>query len=414
MLQQRVVITGLGVVAPNGIGKEAFWQAQLEGLSGVRTIRRFDTSRYDTHIGGEINDFDPLGYFDPHELKKIDRSNMYAIAAAQMALQDSKVDLAHENRERFGSSIGNALGGVDYVDKEIDVLRDKGPRWGSPYLAIAFFSCGTNGLLSIRFGLKGPVMTMCNGNTSGSDAIGAAYRTIRSGRADMMLAGATEAPLVPLFVGSMSKDGFLSKRNEDPESALRPFDPTADGMVLGEGAALLVLESLEHATARGAHIYAEVAGYASGSSAFDVLRPEPNGKGLVSTMKRALLEAGISADDIPVVHSQGLSMRDHDLMEARCLWELFGNSPASPAVTAVSSWTGNSLGGLGAMQAASSALMIDQRAVPGLANTLAAPEVYPLKLQSRTEKNKHVRAVLQTAYCFMGKSSVLIFKEVVS
>ena len=326
-MPHRVVITGLGVVAPNGIGKEAFWQALLEGLSGVRTIRRFDTSHYGTHIGGEIMNFNPLEYFDPHELKKIDRSNMYAIAAGQLALKDAQVDLSREDRERVGSSIGNALGGVDYVDKEIDVMRDKGPRWGSPYLAIAFFSCGTNGLLSIRFGLKGPVLTMCNGNTSGSDAIGAAYRTIRSGRADMMLAGATEAPLVSLFVGSLAKDGFLSKRNEDPERALRPFDPAADGMVLGEGAALLVLESLEHAQARGARIYAEVAGYASGSSAFDVLRPEPNGKGLVSTMKRALVEANLNSDDIPVIHCQGLSMPDHDLMEARCLWELFGKSP---------------------------------------------------------------------------------------
>ena len=271
-MKQRVVVTGLGVVAPNGVGKEAFWQALTDGLSGVRTIRRFDTSSYLSRIGGELVDFDFKRFFDAREVKKTDRSSLYAIAAGLMALEDSRLDLAQENRERIGSSIGNAIGGVDYAEREIDVLNERGPHWTSPYLATAFFPCATNGLLSIRLGLKGIVLTFCNGNTSGADAIGMGYRTVQSGRADIIFAGGTEAPLVPLFLGSLAKDGFLSKRNADPEKAPRPFDLDADGMVLGEGAALMVMETLDHARARGATIYGEIIGYASGNSAFDVLK----------------------------------------------------------------------------------------------------------------------------------------------
>jgi len=409
--KKRVVVTGLGVVAPNGVGKEAFWQALLNGLSGVRTIRRFDASPYDSRIGGEIIDFDPLNYIERQELKKVDRSNLYALAAGQLAFGDAGIDLGREDTERIGSAIGNALGGVEYVDREIDVMRDRGPRWGSPYLAIAFFACGSNGLLSIRFGLKGPVITLCNGNTSGSDAIGAAFRTIQSGKADVMLAGGTEAPLVPLFLGSLAKDGCLSKRNADPESAPRPFDLGADGMILGEGAALLVLESLEHAQARGAHAYAEIVGYASGSSAFDMLRPEPNGGGLISTMRRALEEAHLSPAEIDVVHGQGLSIPEHDAMEARCLWETFGKGAAQPVVTAVSSWIGNSLGAMGALQAAANALMIRHQAVPSIANYGTSASLYPLRMTREVMPVGPARVVLQNSYCFMGKSNTLIFRE---
>jgi 3-oxoacyl-[acyl-carrier-protein] synthase II len=409
--QQRVVITGVGVVAPNGAEKEAYWQALTKGLSGVRAIRRFDTSPYASRVGGEIMDFDALRYVERQELKKIDRSNLYAIAAGEMAFQDAGLDLKTEDLERVGSAVGNSLGGVEYVDKEIDVMRDRGPRWGSPYLAIAFFACGSNGLLSIRFGLKGPVVTLCNGNTSGSDAIGAAFRTVQSGKADAMLAGGTEAPLIPLFLGSMAKDGFLSQRNAVPESAPRPFDPSADGMVLGEGAAFLVLESLTHAQARRAHIYAEIVGYAGGSSAFDVLRPETNGGGLVNTMRRALAEADLSPEEVDVVHAQGLSLPDYDEMEARCMHEIFKDVEASPTVTAVASWTGNSLGALGAIQAVASALMVDRQAVPAIANPTTAALRYPVRMARQTLAQGPARVVLQNGYCFMGKSSSLIFKE---
>jgi 3-oxoacyl-[acyl-carrier-protein] synthase II len=407
----RVVITGVGVVAPNGVGKEAFWQALINGLSGVRTIRRFDTSPYLSRIGGELEDFDPLRFFESRELKKADRSAIYAISAGLMALEDSGLELAHENCERIGSSIGNSIGGVDFVEREIDVLRQKGPHWTSPYLATAFFPCATNGLLSIRLGLKGIVLTFCNGNTSGTDAIGMAYRTLQSGRADVMFAGGTEAPLVPLFLGSLAQDGFLSKRNADPESASRPFDLDADGMVLGEGAALLVMESLGHAQARGAHIYGEIIGYASGNSAFDVLRPDANGWGLIHTMRRALAEAQLDPGDVDVVHAQGLSLPEYDAMELRCVSEIFGKVKRLPSITAACSWTGNSLGALGAVQAAASVLMVENQAIPSVANFQNSMPLYPSEIVQSTRRSARAEVVLQNSYCFLGKSSTLIFRS---
>ncbi len=411
--KHRVVITGVGVVAPNGVGKEAFWQALMQGLSGVRPIRRFDPSPYATRIAGELTDFDPRDYMDARDVKKVDRSNIYAIAAGDMALKDSGLDLRAEDVERIGSSIGNSVGGVDYVKKEIDVINEKGPHWTSPYLAIAFFPCGTNGLLSIRLGIKGVVLTLCNGNTSGTDAIGMAYRTIQSGRADVMFAGGTEAPLVPLFVGSLSKDGYLSKRNEAPDQAARPFDAGADGMVLSEGSGLVVLESLAHATARGARIYAEVVSYASGNSAFDIFRPDSNGWGLINTMKRAMREARISPQDVDVVHGQGFSLPDYDSMETRCVWESFKDLDTLPPVTAVGSLTGNSLGALGGFQAVASALMIERKAVPAVANFQAAGDVrYPLPIARHLLHPQRTDVIIQNAFCFMGKSSTLILRRI--
>jgi 3-oxoacyl-[acyl-carrier-protein] synthase II len=414
MTHQRVVISGVGVVAPIGIGKEAFWQALLNGLSGVRSIRRYDTHSLGCRIGGEIIGFDPLRFFVANDLKKMDLGNLYALAAAQMALEDSGLVLESENLERFGSTIGNAIGGVDYVDHEIDVSRKRGGRSVSPYTAIAFFSCGTNGLISIRFKFKGVILTLCNGNTSGTDAIGIAYRTVQSGRADVMLAGGTEAPLIPLFLGSLAKDGFLSTRNADPESAPRPFDLGADGMVLGEGAALLVVESLEHAKARGAEIYAEIIGYAGGNSAFDALRPDPNGSGLMSTMHRAMSEAHIKVEDVHVIQGLGLSLREYDDMEARCIVQTFQEGGSNPWVTAVSSNVGNSLGALGGFQAASSVLSLQRQKVPTLLNFERGNPQFALRAITSIDRTEHLDVVMQNAYCFLGKTSTLLFRRYIS
>ena len=410
-MAKRVVVTGVGVVAPNGVGKEAFWQALIAGLSGVRSIRRFDSSRLATRIAGEVIDLDPLNYFEPHELKKVDRSNVLAVAASQDAIQDAGLDLARENGERMGSSIGNAVCGIEYAQRESEVIYGKGPRWGSPYLAIAFFPCGSNGLLSIRFHMKGPVLTFCNGNTSGTDAVGMAYRLIRSGKADIMLAGGTEAPLIPLFVGSLSRDGWLSKRNEAPEKASRPFDRQADGMVLGEGSGMVVLEEYSHAVARGARIYAELAGYSSVNSAFDIFSPEPNGLGIVRTMKLSLEEAQISPQSVDWINSQGFSIPGFDQMETRCIRDVFAETETGPRVSAVSSWIGNSIGAMGGIQAAVSALALKHQIFPPQDNLENPDTAYPVRLIGRQAETGALNVVVQNSYCFMGKHSSLVFKR---
>ncbi len=410
-MAKRVVVTGAGVVAPNGIGKEAFWQALTNGLSGVRSIRRFDPSALVSRMAGEVVDFDPLAYFEPHELKKVDRSNVFAVAASQGALDDAGLDFSRENGERVGSSIGNAVCGIEYAQKESEVIYGKGPRWGSPYLAIALFPCGSNGLLSIRFKMKGPVLTFCNGNTSGTDAIGMAFRMIKAGRADVMLAGGTEAPLIPLFVGSLAKDGWLSRRNDAPEKASRPFDRQADGMVLGEGCGMVVLEDYDHAKARGARIYAELAGYSSVNSASDIFSPEPNGLGIVRTMQEALREAGVSPQDVDWVNSQGFSILEFDRMEARCIGSVFPGLENGPRVSAVSSWIGNSIGALGGIQAVASALALEHQLFPPQDNVEEPDPAYPVRLMGRHAEEGPIEVIVQNSYCFMGKNSTLVFKR---
>jgi len=410
-MSKRVVVTGIGVVAPNGVGKEAFWQALTHGLSGVRTIRRFDSSRLATAIAGEVIDLNPLDYFETHELKKVDRSNVLAVAASALALADSGLDPARENNERIGSSIGNAVCGIEYAQKESDVIYGKGPRWGSPYLAIAFFPCGSNGLLSIRFNMKGPVLTFCNGNTSGTDAIGMAYRLIRSGKADVMLAGGTEAPLIPLFVGSLARDGWLSRRNGAPEKASRPFDRQADGMVLGEGSGIVILEEYEHAKARGARLYAELAGYSSVNTALDIFSPEPNGLGIVRSMKEALREAQLLPTQVDWVNSQGFSIPEFDRMETRCIQSVFADPAQAPRVSAVSSWIGNSIGAMGGMQAVLSALAMDRQLIPPQDNLDDPDPASGVRLVGRRAEAGPVNVVVQNSYCFMGKNSSLLFRR---
>lgn len=408
---RRVVITGLGVVAPNGIGKEAFWQALTHGLSGVHSIRRFDTSQLSTKIAGEITDFDPKDYIDPHDIKKMDRSQQFIVAASLLAEIDSGINLSTCNRERIGSSIGNAVCGLESMQNESQLMRDKGPRWGSPYFAIAFFCCGNNGVVSIRLGLKGPILTFSNGNTSATDAIGAGFHTVQSGRADAMFCGGTEGPLIPLMIGSLSRDGWLSTRNDSPSNASRPFDRHCDGIVLGEGAAMLVLEELEHAKARGATIYAEIGAYRSFNSAYHMLYPEPNGLGLVRTMKEALGEAEVSADQVDLINAQGSSLLDYDRMESRCMQEAFADCSVMPRVSAISSMTGNPLGALGGFQAVVSALSLERQTFPPHTNVSEPDSLYPIRLSSAETEAGVLRAAVQNSYCFMGKHSTIVYKK---
>ncbi len=410
-MKRRVVITGLGIVAPNGRRKEAFWQALNNGLSGVRTIRRFDASSLPTQIAAEVQDFEPLEFMESHEVKRMDRNHHFAMAASLMALEDSKIELTPESSEHAGSSIGNAVCGLESMQNESQILWEKGPRWGSPYFAIAFFCCGANGVTSIRLKLKGPILTISNGNTSATDAIGAGFRLVQNGRADVMVCGGTEAPLIPLLVGSMSRDGWLSTRNQAPGEASRPFDRHCDGIVLGEGAAMLVLEDLSHAQRRDAPIYAEICGYQNSNSAYHILYPEPNGLGLIRTMKEALHEAEATPGQVDLINAQGNSLLDYDRMESRCIQETFSEGNPIPPVSAITSLIGNPLGALGAFQAAVSALALQNQMFPPHANSFTPDTAYPIHLTGPKAKAGPIRVVVQNSYCFMGKHSTMVYKK---
>jgi len=292
------------------------------------------------------------------------------------------------------------------------VIWEKGPRWGSPYFAISFFPCGANGVLSIRLQIKGPVLTFCNGNTSGTDALGASYQLIRSGRADVMFAGGTEAPLVPLLLGSMARDGWLTTQNEEPEKACRPFDPSASGMVLGEGAGMLVLEEYEHARARGATLYAEVSGYFNATSAFHLLDPEPNGYGLVRSMQEALRRAHVAPEDVDFVNAQGLSLSDYDQMESRCVSQVLAEAAPRARVGAVSSFIGNTMGASGGIQGVVSALALQRQMIPPHGTLRCADAGLKEHLQGPAAEPAELNVVVQNSYCFMGKHSTLVFKSV--
>jgi len=412
-MAKRVVVTGVGVVAPNGLGKEAFWQALISGLSGVRSIRRFDPSPLSCRIAGEIVGFDPLDYFEACEIKRMDRGHLYAIVASLFALEDAGLNLKEEDCERIGSAMGNAVCGIESTQNESEVIWERGPRWGSPYFAISFFPCGANGVLSIRLKIKGPVLTFCNGNTSGNDAIGASYQMIQSGRADIMFAGGTEAPLVPLLLGSMAKDGWLTTtHNETPETASRPFDRTASGMVLGEGAGMLVLEEYEHARARGATIYAEVGGYFNSNSAFHPLAPEPNGYGLVRSMREALKRAHVTSQEVNFVNAQGLSLLDYDGMESRCVSDVLMETAPHARLSAISSLIGNTLGASGGIQGVVSALALQRQIIPPHRASSTVNPSLQARLAGPQPQPDPLDVVVQNSYCFMGKHSTLVFKRV--
>ncbi len=409
--KKRVVITGLGVVAPNGIGKEAFWKSLLEGQSGIKKLTRFSYGTENNQVAGEIQGFDALGYFKTKEIRHTDRSNRYAIAAALMALEDSRLSLEKENRQEIGSIIGNAIGGVEFANKELDVLRNFGPKRGSPFLSVAFFPCGTGGLLSIRLGLKGETITVSNGNTSGTDAMGMAYRIIQEGKNEVMFAGGTEAPLISAFLCSFNKLGVLSKTTDNPQKASRPFNQDTNGFVLSEGAGILVLEELEHALRRKANIYCEIVGYQNNNSAYDSFHTDTTGAEMKKAINDVLKEANTGPENIDYINTHGLSIKEYDITEMNSIKSVFEERTDGFSISSISPITGNTLGAQGALQGITSAMAIKNKIVPPLINCeLSYSEKFSKHLTKKICK-KDINFVLQTSCCFMGKNSCLLLKD---
>ena len=293
-MANRVVITGIGAVTPVGIGKDEFWKAMLEGKNGIGRITRFDASEHKVQIAGEVKDFEPADYMDKKESKRIDRYAQFAIAAAKMALEDSKLDLEKENRERIGTFVGSGIGGIETMNSQYEKLFSKGPSKISPFFIPMMMGNMAAGQVSIMFGLQGPSSCMVTACATGTNNIGDALRVIQRGEADVMVAGGTEASISSAPVAGFSAmKALCADHNDDPEHASRPFDKNRSGFVMGEGAGIVVLEELNHALARGAHIYAEVAGYANNSDAYHITSPAPHGEMQAKCMAAAIADAGL-------------------------------------------------------------------------------------------------------------------------
>jgi 3-oxoacyl-[acyl-carrier-protein] synthase II len=305
MENRRVVITGMGVIAPNGIGVENFWESLVHGRSGVRKITRFDASSYPSQIAAEVPDFDPTNYMDSKTAKRLGRFAQFALAAAEMAVEDSDLDLSQEDPYTAGVFIGTGIGGGDYSENQHTIFMEKGLKRISPYAAIAICTHSAAGIISSQLKLKGPNTTIAAGCNSGLDASYLAYNAIRLGDADIMLAGAGEAPITPYIFGIFCAGGFLSRGNGEPHKALKPYDINGDGTVLGEGGALIIMEELEHAMHRGARIYGEILAYSSSNEAYNLYELENNGETLGQAMQQSMRNAHLNPKDVDYINAHG-------------------------------------------------------------------------------------------------------------
>ena len=360
---RRVVVTGMGIVAPSGVGKTDFWNNMREGTSFISPISKFDASRYPSRIAGEVKEFNYPDVFSKRLLKKLDRFSHMALVATDLALKDGKVELAEEDLNRVGVFVGNALGGWEYAETELRDLYVEGLEGVSPYQATAWFPAAPQGQISIHYGIKGYSKTVISDRASSLMALGYAARTIKKGGVDMVLAGGTEAPITPYALLCCNTSGVLSTRNEEAASAYRPFDGTRDGFVVGEGAGIVVLEEMDHALERGAHIYGEIVGYATNCDGYHRIDFDPEGDQLARAIKTALHESRVSSREVDYICADGDATEDGDRSETRAVKKVFGKEAYKIPISAPKSMTGNLLGASGAVDLITTLLSMEHSCI---------------------------------------------------
>lgn len=408
---RRVVITGLGVISPVGIGAEEAWENLLAGKSGIGPITHFDTTDTACKIAGEVKDFDPERYMDRKEARRMDRFAQFAVAAGKLALEDSGLDLTQENAERIGVILGTGIGGIATFEQQCQNLLEKGPRRVSPFTVPMMIVNMAAGQIAIQLNAKGPNLTVVSACASGTNAIGEAYKNILRGAAEVMYTGGTEAAITPLAFASFSAAKTLSTHNEEPERASRPFDLDRDGFVMGEGATVLVLEELEHALNRGANIYAEVAGYGFMADAYHITSPAADGIGARNAMQTALEDAGISADQIDYINAHGTSTHLNDQIETLSIKAVFGEAAPKVAISSTKSMTGHLLGAAGALEGAVIALAIRDSVVPPTINYETVDPECDLDYVPNMKREMPVRYAMSNSLGFGGQNASIIFKK---
>ena len=408
-MMRRVVVTGLGMVTPIGNDVKSSWNAALEGRSGIGPITRFDASAFGCQIAGELKDFDPLQYMDAKEVRRFDLDIVYAIAAAQQAIDDSGLDLEKENRRRIGVAVGSAVGGLGNIADNVVTCKERGPRRVSPFFVPSAIINMCSGLISIRFGLQGPNISHVTACSTGLHSIGEAAWMIRRGDADVMVAGGSEGAIVPSGVAGFDSMHALSHRNDDPATASRPFDKDRDGFVMGEGAGVVVLEEYEHAVARGATIYAELVGYALTGDAHHLTMPSMEGP--MYCMQDALERAGIRPEDIDYLNAHGTSTPAGDANETRAIKAAFGEHAKKMVVNSTKSMTGHLLGGAGGIESIFTILAVYNQISPPTINLTTPDEACDLDYCAEGARPMTIRYAMKNSFGFGGTNGTLIFKR---
>ena len=410
MPERRVVITGMGVVTPIGNSIETFWSNLKNGVSGIRTIDAFDTTGYNCKIGGQVRDFDPKQFFkNPKDVRRTDRFTHLAMAAAKMAVADSGIDVENlTERDRFGVIVSTGIGGLKTLQDQLQILVTKGPGRNSPFTIPMLISNMAGGVISMEFGLRGPNLCIVTACATSNNAIGESWRIIKFGDADIFLAGGAEASIVEIGVAGFSAMKALSKRNDEPERASRPFDRDRDGFVMSEGSGVVVVEELEHAKARGAKIYCEITGYGVSADAYHMTAPPPNGEGAARAMKLALDHARISPGQVDYINAHATSTDIGDLCETRAIKQIFGEHADKVSISATKSMTGHLLGGAGGIEMAACALAIRDSIVPPTINLENPGEECDLDYTPNVAREKKVRVALNNSFGFGGHNATLV------
>ena len=411
MTPRRVVVTGVGLVSPLGIGTTQTWQGLVAGRSGAGRITRFDASDFSSRIACEVKGFDPLDYADRRDARKMDTFIQYALAASLFAAEDAGLETPLADPDRVGVVISSGIGGFETIEREHRKLLEKGPRRISPFFVPAMVVNLAAGWVSIRLGARGPNSAMATACSAGAHAVGEAFRLIRHGHADVMVAGGAEATITPMCIGGFASMKALSTRNDEPERASRPFDRDRDGFVVGEGAGILVLEEREEALARGATLYAEVLGYGMSGDAFHITAPSEDGSGAVRVMQAALAEAGASPEDVDAVNAHGTSTPLNDRIETAAIRRVFGGHADRLAVSSTKSMTGHLLGGAGGLEAGIACLTLRHQTLPPTINYETPDPDCDLDNVPNTARPATVRSVLSNSFGFGGTNVSLLFRH---
>ncbi|MDA3871248.1 MAG: beta-ketoacyl-ACP synthase II [Candidatus Marinimicrobia bacterium] len=410
-MKKRVVITGMGVTSPVGTGIDKFWNNIQNGFSGIGPITQFDTSDYAVHFAGEVTDINLEDYFSKKEMRKLDRFAQFALIASDEAIKSANFDFDKIDKERVGVIIASGIGGLHTLEQEKMVLHNKGPKRISPFFIPKLISDIAAGHVSIKYGLKGINYSVASACASSNHSIALALRHIRYGDADVVISGGAEATITPLGVSGFTQLRALSTRNDDFETASRPFDKTRDGFVIAEGSGIIVLEEYEHAKKRNAKIYAEIVGAGMTADAFHITAPSEDGDGAIRSMEMALKDGNLKPDDISYINAHGTSTPFNDKIETKAIKSVFGENAKNISISSTKSMTGHMLGATGAVEAIASIKAIENDVIPPTINLKNPDPECDLNYTPNMKINKPVNAVLSNTFGFGGHNSTLVFKK---